>query len=66
MPKKTSPANKSVKKTPSKPKTRARELASLEEQLAQRETELDLINSVQAGLASREQGAGRRAPTRTL
>ncbi|HUE99621.1 MAG TPA: GAF domain-containing protein, partial [Anaerolineales bacterium] len=55
MTKKASPVNKTVKKSPSKAKgakTSALEAYSLEQPLAQHEAELDIINSIQQGLAS--------------
>jgi hypothetical protein len=55
MAKKTSPVDKAVKKKPSKAKgvkTIALESYSLEQQLAQREAELEIINSIQQGLAA--------------
>src|SRR5215207_1129569 len=56
MAKKTSPVNKTVKKNSSKAEaaqTNAVGSSSLEQQLAQREAELAIINSIQQGLAAK-------------
>ena len=56
MAKKTSPVHETIKQDPTKAKrkeTIALDTDSLEQQLAQREAELDLINRIQQGLATK-------------